>query len=132
MKLFYAAAAASTAGMVLSIYLTLLPPPQFCEISSFLSCETVLSSPYAYFLGLPTAAYGVVWFAVASSGVLLAADRKAVAKFMTIWSFFGVAAVAVLVYVEFFLIGSLCILCTVAHVLVFTVIAFYFYAKRRT
>ncbi|MEM0440143.1 MAG: vitamin K epoxide reductase family protein [Candidatus Caldarchaeum sp.] len=130
MKIFYIASALSIVGLVLSMYLTLLPAPQFCEISSFISCDKVLSSPYAYFLGVPTAFYGVVWFALASSALFLAGERKKAAKFMTFWSFVGLAAVAVLVYVEIVLIDALCLLCTGAHVLVVAVSGLVFYAVK--
>lgn len=132
MKIFYAASTLSIAGLVLSMYMTLLPPPQFCELSSFVSCDKVLTSPYAYFLGVPTAFYGVVWFAVASSALFLAGEKKTAAKFVTFWSFVGLASVAVLVYVEIGLIGALCLLCTGAHVLVVAVSGLVFYAVKRS
>ncbi|MEM0350105.1 MAG: vitamin K epoxide reductase family protein [Candidatus Caldarchaeum sp.] len=119
--------AVSLMGLFLSIYLTLLPPPQFCEISSFLSCDTVLSSPYAKFLGVPTAFYGVVWFAAAASLSMLANNSKRFEKLVLGWSVVGVAAVALLVYVELGLIGAVCILCTAAHVLTVTVAALSLY-----
>lgn len=132
MKFLYIASAASLAGLVLSMYLTMLPPPQFCEISSFISCDAVLSSPYASFLGFPTALYGVIWFAIASSATFLAVEKKAAVKFMTAWSLLGLAAVAFLVYVEIFVIGSLCILCTATHLLVGVVVASFFYGTRQS
>ncbi|MDJ0271000.1 MAG: vitamin K epoxide reductase family protein [Aigarchaeota archaeon] len=119
--------AVSLSGLFLSIYLTLLPPPPFCEISSFLSCDTVLSSAYAKFLGVPTAFYGVVWFAMAASLSMLASNGKRFAKLALGWSVIGVAAVAVLTYVELVLIGAVCILCTAAHVLAIAVAALSFY-----
>lgn len=132
MMILYLASAASVAGLLLSMYIMLLPPPAFCEIGSLFSCDKVLSSPYAYFLGLPTAFYGVVWFALASSSTLLTTSKKSVAKFMSAWSVIGLASISLLIYVEVVLIGSICILCTVAHVLVVAVVVLYYYGSRRS
>ncbi|MDW7978091.1 MAG: vitamin K epoxide reductase family protein, partial [Candidatus Caldarchaeum sp.] len=99
------AAAISLAGLGLSLYLTVAPSPQFCEVTSFVSCDRVLSSPYAKFLGVPTAMYGAVWFAVASSIAFLAVERNAFSKLLVAWSAVGLAGVASLVYVELFLIN---------------------------
>jgi len=125
------AAAISLAGLVLSLYLTVAPVPEFCEITSFVSCDRVLSSPYAKFLGIPTAMYGAVWFATASSTAFLAVDRKPALKLLVAWSAAGVAGVAVLVYVELFLINAVCLLCTAAHVLILAVLGLSVYELRR-
>ncbi|MEM3053907.1 MAG: vitamin K epoxide reductase family protein, partial [Candidatus Caldarchaeum sp.] len=92
-----------------------------------LSCDTVLSSAYAKFLGVPTAFYGVVWFAIAASLSMLASNGKRFAKLALGWAVIGVAAVGVLTYVELVLIGAVCILCTAAHVLAIAVAALSFY-----
>jgi len=105
------------AGLILSLYLTIAPTPEFCDITSFISCDRVLSSPYAKIAGIPTALYGAVWFAAMSTAAFLASDKKNVFLFMKGWSAVGLAGVGALVYVELVLIGAVCILCTAAHLL---------------
>jgi uncharacterized membrane protein len=105
------------AGLALSLYLTVVPAPEFCDITSFISCDKVLSSPYAKIAGIPTSLYGAVWFTVMSTAAFLAVDKKEVTVFMKGWTVLGLLGVAVLVYVEFVLINAVCILCTAAHLL---------------
>ncbi len=65
---------------------------------------------------------GVVWFLI--TGLLSAVvekDEKWL-KYLLAWSAVGLLAVFVLVYVEIFLIGSICPLCTSAHVLEITIL----------
>ncbi len=117
----YVAAALSIIGLGVSLYLTTLQTQgqtlEFCEITSFFSCDRVLTSPYAKFLNIPNSLYGVGWFAVASSAAFLAQKKKWAAKFLTMWSALGIAVVGLLVYVELGLINAVCLLCTIAHLL---------------
>ncbi|MEM4288420.1 MAG: vitamin K epoxide reductase family protein [Candidatus Caldarchaeum sp.] len=125
-----AAAATSLAGLVLSLYLSIAPSPEFCEITSFISCDRVLSSPYAKLLGVPTALYGAGWFAAASTAAFLSSEKRWAARFLAAWSLLGLAGVVALVYVELVLIKAVCILCTTAHVLAIAVAVLTFYIKR--
>ncbi|MEM1945419.1 MAG: vitamin K epoxide reductase family protein [Candidatus Caldarchaeum sp.] len=126
----YGAAAASLAGLVLSIYLTIAPTPQFCEITSFMSCDRVLSSPYAKVMGVPTALYGAGWFAAASTAAFLSSEKRWAARFLVAWSLLGILGIAALIYVELVLINALCILCTAAHVLGLAVAILTFFINR--
>ncbi|MEM1965177.1 MAG: vitamin K epoxide reductase family protein [Candidatus Caldarchaeum sp.] len=126
----YGAAAASLAGLVLSIYLTIAPTPQFCEITSFMSCDRVLSSPYAKVMGVPTALYGAGWFAAASTAAFLSSEKRRAARFLVAWSLLGILGIAALIYVELVLINALCILCTAAHVLGLAVAILTFFINR--
>jgi len=118
------------AGLALSLYLTLVPTPEFCDITSFISCDRVLSSPYAKIAGIPTSLYGAVWFAAMSTAAFLAVDRRKITVFMKGWTVVGLLGVAVLVYVELVLINAVCILCTAAHLLaVLTAVAIFLFMK---
>ncbi len=118
------------AGLALSLYLTVVPTPEFCDITSFISCDRVLSSPYAKIAGIPTSLYGAVWFAAMSTAAFLSVDRKIITVFMKGWTVLGLLGVAVLVYVELVLINAVCILCTAAHLLaVFTAVAIFLFMK---
>jgi uncharacterized membrane protein len=118
------ALAASLAGLGVSIYLTVVhysSIPLACPATAQINCEQVLSSPYGVIGGsaVPTSAAGIVWFAVSAflvAGRLSGRDR--LARMRLVWSALGLIAVLFLVYVEIVELGSVCIWCSAAHVLV--------------
>ncbi len=82
----------------------------FCSLGESLDCVSVASSPTSIFLGLPWAIWGVVGFAA----LLVAALRR------SIWTLplslvSAVVSIALLV-VELRVVGSICLLCEVVHV----------------
>ncbi|MEM2004270.1 MAG: vitamin K epoxide reductase family protein [Nitrososphaerota archaeon] len=107
----------SIAGLITSVYISLarLSPPEFCELGSLFSCEEILFSPYSSFLGISMEYYGAAWFTV-SLLLSLSSLLSRMSKILLFgWSVLGILGVACLVYVEVFLVNSICILCTVAH-----------------
>lgn len=106
------------AGLVLSGYLTVFSSTDStgCDLNALFSCSEVLTSKYSQFMGVPVAALGLIWFAGAT--VLSFASFTASIKRMTFlsWAFVGVLGIPPLVYGEF-LVGSICLLCTSAHIL---------------
>jgi uncharacterized membrane protein len=120
--------AASLAGFAIAAYLSILhydaAVPLACSSSGAVNCERVLTSPYAVVGGLPVAAWGAGWFAVAAVLSLLSAppagaDRTRWVDYLALaWATAGAAAVLRLVYVELAVIGTICLWCTVVHVLV--------------
>ena len=112
------AVALSVAGIGVSVYLTVLHFIGFapaCPTSGAVNCEAVLSSPYAVIAGtaVPTSAAGIVWFAV--SAVLW---TRSFGWAHIAWSAVGVLSVLYLVFVEIVRLGSICLWCTAAHVIV--------------
>jgi uncharacterized membrane protein len=110
----------SVGGIALSLYLTvfgLLHSTGSCPLNGPLSCTSVLSSPYSKVLGVPTAAFGLVWFAVASALPFQNARKRSRQVLLLGWSLLALAGIALLMYVEFIIIGSFCIYCTSAHLL---------------
>lgn len=110
--------AAAAAGIAVSIYLTIVHANStalVCSTTGVVNCERVLSSAYGTILGtpVPTAAAGILWFAV-SGGLALAGWRDA----QLAWGALGLLTVLFLLYVEIDLVGAICAWCTVAHVLV--------------
>jgi uncharacterized membrane protein len=109
---------AAVAGVGVSIYLTVVHAESgalVCSSSGVVNCERVLSSAYGTILGtpIPTAAAGIVWFAVSAA---LALMRRR--DLLLAWSALGLLTVLYLVYVEIDRVGVICIWCTAAHVLV--------------
>jgi uncharacterized membrane protein len=58
---------------------------------------------------------GAFWFLVALTLAVRVVSKKNWLKFLLAWSVLGTAGVIWLVYVELFLIGPVCALCTLAH-----------------
>ncbi len=124
------AAVLSVAGFFVSLYLTLehyqkvsLVCPSFGQT---FNCGAVLSSSNSTVLGIPTAALGLLWFAV-MFGLALSGRRETARPPLRApvlaWSGLGVAAVLYLVYVELFVVGAFCLWCSVAHLLILALFA---------
>ena len=107
-------------GLAVSAYLTYLSstPPSGCPIGGFsvFSCDEVIWSKYSHFCGISVAFLGLGWFAVAGGLLLLARQHERVLRGLVVWSLIGAAGVAGFVYTEIFLIGTVCVLCTLAHI----------------
>lgn len=105
-------AAVAAAGLVVSVYLTWTKwtgaTALFCESGS--GCDVVQASRYAVFLGLPTAAWGVLLYALVG-GLALAGltPRRWVAAYALAVA--GVAFSAYLTYLSFFELAAACPYC---------------------
>ena len=60
---------------------------------------------------------GLAWFVVALGLIVLARSIQRFLPIVVVWSLIGLVGVAWFVYVEVFLIGSICLLCTLAHLM---------------
>lgn len=115
----------ATVGLAISLYLTAVhfsqgQIPLVCSGGGLVDCSRVTTSASSMVGPIPVAALGVPWFLVALAiGLELprvsAADaiRAAIA-----WSAVGLAGVFYLIYVELFVVGAICLWCTVIHVLI--------------
>jgi uncharacterized membrane protein len=108
----------SAAGIAISVYLTIVHfagVPLACPNTSTINCEAVLSSAYGVIAGtgVPTAAAGIVWFAVSAF-----IWTRPPGRLQLIWSSLGLLAVLYLVFIEIVRLGAICLWCTSAHVLV--------------
>ena len=111
-------------GLLIAIYLTLYKTGAIAElVCSVGSCETVQMSRWATFLGLPVAAWGIVFY-VALLGVALSglqgslADSRAVSVALVAVTGWGVLFSAWLTYLELFVIHAICQWCVVSAILV--------------
>jgi uncharacterized membrane protein len=120
-------AALALAGIFISIYLTLYKLGVIGELSCTLgACETVNTSRWSVFLGLPVAAWGFLFyvdvFGVALLGTMPRWENESVISIVLV----GQAAVGVLfsawlTYLELAVIQAICIWC-VASAFIVTVI----------
>jgi uncharacterized membrane protein len=113
----------SLVGILIALYLTLYKIGVVGNLSCTIgSCETVNTSRWATFLGLPVAAWGVAayvaLFALSLAGT---SDRLAASRVIS-WLLVVIAAWSVLfsawlTYLELFVIHAICIWCVTSAVL---------------
>jgi len=118
--LFWAMIVSALVGLFMSaylVYLTLMPPTS-CPVGEFsiFSCNEVIYSQYSHFYGISVAMLGLGWFIIALPLILVTRRDARFIRAVVAWSLLGAVGVAGFVYTEIFLLGSICPLCTVAHV----------------
>jgi len=117
-------AALALAGIFISLYLTLYKIGVIGELSCTIgSCETVNTSKWSRFLGLPVAAWGLLFyldvFAIALVGTMRRFELEPAISYVLV----GEAAVGVLfsawlTYLELGVIHAICIWCVTSAVIV--------------
>jgi uncharacterized membrane protein len=112
------------AGIFISLYLTLYKLGVIGELScSIGSCETVNTSKWSQFLGLPVATWGLFFyidvFIIALVGTMpKAADSRAISIVLTAEAAIGVLFSAWLTYLELAVIHAICIWCVTSALVV--------------
>ena len=130
-KLPLLAAIVALVGLTDAIYLTVhhyTAEPVPCSIIN--GCEQVLTSSYAEFYGVPTAAFGAVAYLTAFLLALLTAfgNRRA-------WDFFGAIVVVMavftgwLIYLQAYVIEAFCQFCLLSAATTFTLLVIYLISK---
>ena len=122
-------AALALAGIFISLYLTLYKLGVIGELScSIGSCETVNTSKWSLFLGLPVAAWGLLFyldvFAVAVVGTFPRFENERVFSIILVAeAAVGVLFSAWLTYLELGVIHAICIWCVTSAVIVTVILA---------
>jgi uncharacterized membrane protein len=117
-------AALALAGIFISLYLTLYKLGIIGELScSIGSCETVNTSKWSRFLGLPVAAWGLLFYldvlAISLIGTLPRfEDERVLSIVLVAESLVGVLFSAWLTYLELAVIHAICIWCVTSAVVV--------------
>lgn len=128
MKRRMAIAVTAVAGLFVSIYLLLYSLGVYGALMCGSGgCETVQTSSYARFMGLPVASWGVAWYGlvtlVAMAGVQARfADEKWPDRWLLVLASLGLAFSVYLTGVELFVLHAICQWCLVSAVL--TVVIF--------
>ena len=118
----------SLVGILIALYLTLYKLGIIGELSCTLgSCETVNTSKWATFLGLPVAAWGlaayVALFALAMAGTgERYAGSQTISLLLVAISAWSVVFSAWLTYLELFVIHAICIWCVTSAVLLVVIL----------
>jgi len=117
-------AALSLAGIFVALYLLLYKLGLIGALScSVGSCETVNSSRWATFLGLPVAGWGVAWYvgmfvlALVSTGEKFA-QSSLISLILLLVAATGLVFSLYLTYIELFRIHAICQWCVVSAILV--------------
>ena len=116
-------------GVFVSTYLTLYKLGYIGSLQCAVgSCETVNTSRWATFLGLPVAAWGLGFYVAALALVFVGiqeryADSRAVALALVALTGWGVLFSGWLTYLELFVIDAICIWCVTSAVIVLVMFA---------
>lgn len=111
-------------GVFVSIYLTLYKLGYIGQLQCAVgSCETVNTSRWATFLGLPVAAWGLGFYVVVLVVALIGvqeqyAETRSVSVALTALTGWGVLFSGWLTYLELFVIDAICIWCVASAVIV--------------
>lgn len=95
----------------------------WCDLGDYFSCTKVRESPYAAVAGIPTAAVGIVGFAilfVLAALALRGIDRIgpwSLDRWLLFFAILGALTGIGLTFVEIFVIQAICILCVLGFVL---------------
>jgi uncharacterized membrane protein len=121
-------AALALAGIFISLYLTLYKLGVIGELSCTIgSCETVNSSRWSVFFGLPVAAWGLLFyldvFGVAVAGTTRRLENEPVISIvLVVQAAIGVLFSAWLTYLELAVIHAICIWCVTSAIIVVAIL----------
>jgi uncharacterized membrane protein len=114
----------SLVGIFVALYLLLYKLGMIGNLScSVGSCETVNSSKWATFLGLPVAGWGVAWYVAMFVLALVSTGSRFTESLVVSTVLLGVATTGLifslyLTYLELFVIDAICQWCVVSAVIV--------------
>src|SRR4030067_3517786 len=94
-------------------YAKSIPP---CSTGIFIDCGKVLKSKYAVIYGIPVALLGLIHYGVFFINILLAliTKKKLFRYFVVIQSIIGAFVSTYFMYIQFAIIGSICLYCTLS------------------
>jgi uncharacterized membrane protein len=108
----------AVAGACVSLYLLLYKLGYIGTLScSIGSCETVNTSKWSYFLGLPVAAYGLAFYIATLVVAIVGMDRE-VGAVLVAMSAAGVLFSLYLTGLELFVIHAICMWCVTSAIIV--------------
>jgi uncharacterized membrane protein len=110
-------------GLLVALYLAAVDVwrgevPLACPAGGLVNCDVVTSSPPSRVGPVPVVFLGVLWFAVLLALLAAEAPLGRLRWLPLAWAFAGLLTVFYLVYAELFVVGAICLWCTVVHALV--------------
>lgn len=93
------------------------PEVLVCGDAGRVNCEAVTTSAWSEVAGIPVALLGFLWAVAMVALFVPAADRwPRAGRLRRLGALAGAVSVLWLVYVEFVLVGAICLWCTVVHI----------------
>ena len=130
-------------GFFTSVYLTIshyrvhvdISYSSFCAITKSLNCDTVSSSPYAIFLNVPIAVWGVVGYSGIIFSLIMAAavpsnKQRMWPVLFWISLFFSISSL-ILAWVSTYFIQSYCIMCILTYFVNFFLLYYSWFVNKR-
>ncbi|HVC15294.1 MAG TPA: vitamin K epoxide reductase family protein [Acidimicrobiales bacterium] len=121
----YAALGLALVGLGVSCYLTVAHfsgASLVCSGSGLVNCEKVTTSAQSYFLGVPVALWGLIFFVAMTAVNLPVAWRSADRRLHGLRLAMGAGGICFVLYLvsaEFLIIKNICLWCTGVHVVTF-------------
>ena len=129
-------------GIVIYELYVIHHPPPFCVINTTIAstpfnCMKVLTSSYSSVFGVSLDFLASLWFIINIALVfMLTYMAKPLAKrvfyVLFVWRFFGLAIVPYLIYLEFFVVHSICLYCTIMHgaiIIDFVIVSYFLFSR---
>lgn len=93
--------------------------PLLCDIQHLSGCNTVAQSPYSYFLGVPLADYGILFYSIvfAIAALELVVFDRRLRRALQWVSVAGLLASIAFLLVQVFLIQAFCIYCLASGII---------------
>ena len=107
-------------------YANFIPPcPTHAWLSLLIDCGKVLRSQYSLLFGIPVALIGLIHYSLFFINTILAlfTKKKIFTYLIVIQSIAGAFASSYFMYVQFFIIGSICLYCTLSAIISFIIFA---------
>lgn len=108
----------SIIGVILSSYLEYVSSQPVCPVG-FEGCDKVITSPYSKVYGISLSFLGLAWFLILLflTIIVFYRHRTITSHLVLGWTLVSIPSVAVLVWIEIAILNTICIYCTITHVL---------------
>lgn len=107
--------------------------PLVCDLGAGLDgCNQVAQSPYSKLWGIPLAEYGMIFYAalLVLSAALLVWPRAPLFRALRLLAVLGALMSVAFLYIQFVLIGALCVYCLASAAITFAVVPLSFKAGK--
>jgi len=104
-----------------------------CNVNDYVSCDTVSTSKYASFLGVPVATWGILGYSLMLATAVAGKVRRwsAAPGLLLLLSGFAVLTSMALAAISVFWIGAICLFCIATYVVDFGVLGLSWWLGRR-
>lgn len=88
-----------------------------CDINSYISCTQIIYSSYSSFMGVKLSLWAIFFFSLTIVLIAVHTISKAELAARILWGLLiaAIPIIAILIYIELFIIRALCIYCTIMH-----------------